>query len=304
MNSLVEDVTIVARIGRDLEKMHEPTAAVSGLAVGWPRLGHLGLSAEAKLARLSGIGGSDANVILSNDGERTTRLWREKRGEIAAEDLSEVLPVMMGHWTEAFNRQWYERATGEIVEGVGLVATSADYPWRRATLDGFVSTKSSVWEAKHVNAFARPEEVLARYMPQLQHNMAVMGFENAILSVIYGNHKWECYEVASDWLYQEELLSAEARFWACIRSGELPVAEAPPPAPRPVATRELCLEGNNAWAAAAADWRGSMVAAKTNAAALKTLKELIEDDVVRAYGHGIEAKRSKSGAVTVREYRS
>jgi predicted phage-related endonuclease len=270
----------------------------------WPRLEHLGLDADAKRARSAGIGGSDANTILCNDRDRVIRLWREKRGEVSSEDLSEVLPVMMGQWTEAFNRQWYERATGEMVEGVGLVAISADQPWRRATLDGFVDRKGSVWEAKHVSAFAKPEEVLARYMPQLQHNMAVIGVENAILSVIYGNHKWESYEVASDWLYQEELLGAEARFWACVRSGDLPVAETPPPAPRPVATREICLEGNNAWAAAAADWRTNMGAAKTHAAASKTLKELIEDDVVRAYGHGIEARRSKAGAVTIREYRA
>jgi len=31
------------------------------------------------------------------------------------------------------------------------------------------------------------------------------------------------------------------------------------------------------------------------------IKSLIEDDVARAFGHGIEAKRSKSGAITIRE---
>jgi predicted phage-related endonuclease len=209
--------------------------------------------------------------------------------------------VMMGSWTEAFNRQWYERQTGFMVADPGLIAVDADHPWRRCTLDGFVNDKASIWEAKHVNAFTNAEDVLSRYMPQLQHNMAVMGVGNAILSVLYGNHKWESYEVASDWLYQDELLSAEIRFWTCVGSGEPPVAAPPPPAPRPIATRELCFEGNNAWAAAAADWRTNAAAAKVHASAVKTLKELCEDDVVRAYGHGIEAKRSKSGAITIRE---
>jgi predicted phage-related endonuclease len=277
-------------------------AVGEGVPGRWPELGELGLDAIAKRTRLTGIGGSDANIILSNDSERITRLWREKRGELASEDLSGVLPVMLGQWTEAFNRQWYERATGEVVDGVGLVVTSPDHLWRRATLDGFVEAKSSVWEAKHVNAFAKSEEVLSRYMPQLQHNMVVLGVDNAVLSVIYGNHKWECYEVASDWLYQEELLSAEARFWDCVGSGERPVAAPPPPAPRPIASRELCFEGNNAWAAAAADWRASVVAAKTHAVALKALKELLDEDVARAYGHGVEARRSKAGAITIREH--
>ena len=36
---------------------------------------------------------------------------------------------------------------------------------------------------------AAPEEVLARYMPQLQHNMAVKGCELSLMSVIYGNER-------------------------------------------------------------------------------------------------------------------
>lgn len=48
------------------------------------------------------------------------------------------------------------------------------------------------------------------------------------------------------------LLDAEARFWAAVTSGSEPVAAHPAPAPRPVGTREVCLEGNNGWASAAA----------------------------------------------------
>ena len=73
------------------------------------------------------------------------------------------------------------------------------------------------------------------------------------------------------------------------------------PCPAPVATRELSFEGNNAWASAAADWLETNQAAKTHASACKTLKELLEEDVSRAFGHGIEAKRSKAGAITIKE---
>lgn len=284
-----------------LLKVTTPSEAAPSLVSTWPLLHQLGLSPVERAERINGIGGSDANIILSGNAQRILRLWREKRGEVEAEDLSSMLAVMLGSWTEAFNRQWYERQTGLGVTDVGQFTVQADLPWRRSTLDGFVEEKSSVWEAKHVNAFTNAEEVLLRYMPQLQHNMAVVGVENAILSVIYGNHKWECYEIASDWLYQDELLAAETRFWDCVGSGELPVPVPPPPPPRLTGTRELCFEGNNAWAAAASDWRDNVAAAKIHANALKALKELIEDDVTRAYGHGIEAKRSKSGAISIRE---
>ena len=84
------------------------------------------------------IGGSDANTILSGSGERIWRLWREKRGEEQPEDLSAKLPVMPGSWTEAFNRQWYEKLCGAQVTRVGQRLRCPVRPWRSATLDGFV----------------------------------------------------------------------------------------------------------------------------------------------------------------------
>ena len=159
-----------------------------------------------------------------------------------------------------------------------------------------------MWEAKHTSAFAKPEEVLDRYMPQLQHNMAVVGAESAVLSVIFGNHKFEIFDVAADWLYQLELLEAEEEFWDCVRTGREPVPAEPPPPPKPIGTREVSLEGNNAWASAAFDWLENREPAKLHASAVTLIKSLVEPDVARAFGHGIEAKRSKSGAISIREF--
>ena len=129
-----------------------------------------------------------------------------------------------------------------------------------------------------------------------------MGSDRAVLSVIYGNHKYEMIEVASDWLYQLELLEAEEQFWDCVLTGREPVAVPPPPPPRPVGTREVCLEGNNAWASAACNWLTNREAAKAHASSVTLIKSLVEEDVARAFGHGIEAKRSRSGAITIREF--
>lgn len=264
----------------------------------WPSVGKLiGQSPD----RNSFIGGSDANIILGGQDEAVLRLWREKRGELDPVDLSDVLPVAMGVWTEDFNRQWYEKMTGFDVSQQQASFTCPKNRWRRCTIDGFIDANFSVWEAKHTNAFAKSEDVLERYMPQLQHNMAVVGCERAEMSVIFGNHKFEIFEVAADWLYQRELLQAEKAFWACVLNGTQPVAAEVPPAPRPVGVREICLQGHNSWASAAADWLQYREAAKSHSAASTALKSLVEDDVARAFGHGIEAKRSKSGAITIRE---
>ncbi len=175
------------------------------------------------------------------------------------------------------------------------------YAWRRCTVDGLIDSERAIFEAKHTSAFAKPEDVLERYMPQLQHNMAVTGRDRAVLSVIFGNHKYEMFEIAADWLYQQELFEAEAAFWDCVLTGREPVPADIPAAPKPVGVREVCFEGHNAWAFAAVDWLDHRDGAKKHAAAAGLLKSLIEDDVARAFGHGVEAKRSKSGAITIRE---
>src|SRR5206468_2581846 len=116
---------------------------------------------------------------LSGDPERLRQLWLEKRGEADAVDLSGNLAVMLGCWTEAFNRQWYERLTCQTVSKHGASFTSERYDWRRCTIDGLIESAGAVFEAKHTSAFAKAEEVLERYMPQLQHNMAVVGVDRA-----------------------------------------------------------------------------------------------------------------------------
>jgi predicted phage-related endonuclease len=250
---------------------------------------------------MGGIGGSDANIILSGDRDRIINLWREKRGEQAPADLSDRLAVMLGNWTEDFNRQWYERATGLRVSRVGSSALCKTFSWRRCTLDGYLEAANCVWEAKHTSAFSKPEEVVERYMPQLQHNMAVTGAGSAVLSVIFGNHKLDIFHVEADWLYQSDLLDAEINFWRCVTTGEEPVAAPPPAPPRPIGIRQVNLDGNNAWATAAHDWLETKQPAKLHAVACTALKALVEDDVALAFGHGIEARRSKAGAITIRE---
>jgi hypothetical protein len=267
----------------------------------WPSLHATQLGAEDRKMRLCGLGGSDANVLMSGDGERILRLWQLKRQEIPEEDLSDRLQVALGSWTEPFNRMWYEKLTGQAVIDAGRSTSCKRHPWRRCLLDGIVEETNAVFEAKHTGAFVKLEEVLERYMPQLQHNMAVAECGTAVLSGIFGNHKYEMFEVAADWLYQLELLEAEAGFWDCVQSGTVPVAPPVPLPPKPIGVREVCLEGNNSWASAAVDWLEHRDAAKRHAAACGTIKGLVEPDVARAFGHGIEARRSKSGALSIRE---
>ena len=53
------------------------------------------------------IGGSDARIIMGDDEPSLIRLWREKRGEIESQDLSDNLIVQLGVATEPLNRLWF-----------------------------------------------------------------------------------------------------------------------------------------------------------------------------------------------------
>ena len=300
---LLEDKSFYFRFGAGSFGPTDPFTGRANKQAGaqWPELHELGLSVSQIERRRTGLGGSDANILMSGNRDAIISLWREKRGEQAPPDLSALLPVMLGQWTEAFNRQWFERIDGRKVNSVGIELVCPVDQWRRCTLDGIVGETGAIWEAKHTNAFTRPDEILERYMPQLQHNMAVAKSDLAVLSVIFGNHKFEIFEVASDWIYQLELLDAEQDFWECVQTGREPVPFLAPPPPRPVGIREICLDGNNAWADAAETWLGNRDAAQRHAAVCKAIKEMVEPDVARAFGHGVEAKRSKSGAISIKE---
>ena len=157
----------------------------------------------------------------------------------------------------------------------------------------------AVFEAKHVSAFQTEEAILERYYPQLQHNMRVCGLQKAYLSVFFGTMKWKLFEVDADPIYQGQLIAAERNFWECVKSGAQPVIiHVKPPVE---AIRKIDMTGNNEWANHADVWLKNQGYAKTFDASVKAIKELVEPDVMEAFGHGIKAARSKSGAITIRK---
>src|SRR6266849_9383784 len=78
------------------------------------------------------IGGSDARIIMGQDEKALIRLWQEKRGEIAPEDLSTNLIVQLGLVTEDLNRQWYERNTGKAIKDIQRRVKHPVIRWMRS----------------------------------------------------------------------------------------------------------------------------------------------------------------------------
>lgn len=157
----------------------------------------------------------------------------------------------------------------------------------------------AIFEAKHVSAFQTEEAILERYYPQLQHCMRVCELQKAYLSVFFGTMKWKLFEVDADPIYQGQMIAAERNFWECVKNGTPPVVVQ---VKAPVeAIRKVDMTGNNSWANNAAIWSTNLTYAKSFEASVKAIKELVEPDVQEAFGHGIKASRSKSGAITIRK---
>jgi predicted phage-related endonuclease len=246
------------------------------------------------------IGGSDARVIMGNDGAALIRLWHEKRGEVEPEDLSGNLIVQLGAATETLNRHWYERNTGQAVECVQQRLMHPVLRWMGATLDGMVVGSKAVFEAKFMLPWSFSEEAAAeKHMAQVQHNMWVTNAREAALSIITGGGKWVEIKIASDPLYQHLLLTAEKKFWRCVECGDPPVLFGiEPPRPRIEAIRIVDMSSSNSWAEFAELFRSTRGAFLDHERAKAELKTLMPEDAKEAIGHGVRAKRSKSGAVS------
>src|SRR5438045_2577327 len=107
-----------------------------------------GRVAAHSLRRRTFIGGSDARIIMGGDEAALLRLWREKRGEVEPEDLSDNLIVQLGTVTEPLNRLWFERNTGQVIADVQRRVQHPVIRWMAATLDGTVQQTGAVFEAK------------------------------------------------------------------------------------------------------------------------------------------------------------
>tara|TARA_R100000231_G_scaffold2492_7_gene4501 strand:+ start:5729 stop:6340 length:612 start_codon:yes stop_codon:yes gene_type:complete len=178
--------------------------------------------------RSQGIGGSDATKIVAGDWKD---LYLEKKGLKENEDLSFVLPVQLGIYTEDFNRDWFAAQTDMPVKECDwtLLHNPVDKngsKWMMANLDGFVLNQDlktiGVFEAKHVHAFTKDDSILEKYYAQIQHYMIVSNLPQAWLSIIFGNNKWKSFHVQADKKFQKKLIKAEEMFWQHIINDEEP----------------------------------------------------------------------------------
>jgi hypothetical protein len=162
------------------------------------------------------------------------------------------------------------------------------------------SGQRAVYEAKFMQPFQFSEErAAAKHRAQLQHNMLVSGTRRAYLSIITGGGKWVLIETEADPLYQTLLLQVERIFWRCVQQGEEPKPfGVTPPAPTLAQVKVVDMSRSNTWAEHAEVFLATFSSHQQHERARAELKELVPEDAREAVGHGLRAKRSRSGAIS------
>ena len=112
--------------------------------------------------RIGFIGGSDMRRIMEGDW---ISLWQEKTGRKKPDDLSDVLPVQLGTFTEQFNINWFGQQTGkEVSFSQHEIKLDVDGIPCKGMLDGLVEGVTPI-ECKHTYDNNSIDNVLKQYMP-------------------------------------------------------------------------------------------------------------------------------------------
>jgi predicted phage-related endonuclease len=261
------------------------------------------LTDEQKAKRMKGLGGTDAKKIMEGEW---TKLWMEKTGRSEPDDLTAIFKVQLGINTEAFNLWWLQQSTDFKLQfpDVGETFYHPDFKQLLCHPDAIAISSGDIIDAKHLAPKApwnSEEDVIKRYFWQAQHNMMVLNRSKFWLSIIWGNEFGEPLLIEANPKQQELLLDRELAFWSHVES------DTPPMDPEAEETPEISMddmrtvdmEGNNAWCDNAIAFLDNQDGAKKFEKAKKEIKESVEADVKHAFGHGVQAKRSKSGSINI-----
>lgn len=177
--------------------------------------------------RKRGIGGSDASVVCGISRYKSpVELWMEKTNQIPCQGAGEA--AYWGTQLEAMVRTEFSKRTGVEVRRVLQLLQSAEYPFMLANLDGVCEHPdlgTCVFEAKTASAYKAGEwddAIPDEYMLQIQHYMAVTGYQGAYIAVLIGGNTFRWRFVARDEGLIASLIELEAGFWNHVKDGTPP----------------------------------------------------------------------------------
>jgi putative phage-type endonuclease len=255
--------------------------------------------------RAGGVTASEAAVVLGRSPYKTPwRLWAERTGVAAAEDLSTKPCVQRGIALEDQARQSFEDRHGTIL--LPLCAESSEYPVLRCSLDGLSSEDEPVelkvpMDKTYQRVASEGEQSVAYQLYWVQLQFQILVTDAARGWLVFdpcrsGSPALEFAIPRDETFLQTELIPACLQFWDAITKGK-----APPQDP----TRDFYMPVDGAltqWIEGADEYRDLAAERhelEARLKAVKTKQDGLEGDFVVAMGEFLLAE---TGGVRVTRY--
>lgn len=168
-------------------------------------------------ARQLGIGGSDAGTILGvNKWKSKTQLFFEKVNPELKQQVDNEY-IYWGNVLEDVVAKEFEVRTGKKVRKNNKMLRHPEHDFMLANLDRVVVGEKALLECKTTSQYNidqwKDDEIPASYLCQIQHYMAVTGYEKAYIAVLCGGNQFIWKEVPRDDELIEIIINAEKDFW-------------------------------------------------------------------------------------------
>lgn len=257
--------------------------------------------------RVGFIGGSDMRRIMNGDW---ISLWKEKTKRKEPDDLSGVLPVQLGIYTEQFNIDWFAKDMQISIPKENL-QREFTLNWEGVPLKGTVDAQldsHEILECKHTFDANTMESCIKMYMPQIQFYLWVSNSKGCYLSVLFGNRKWDYVFVHRDFDYIEKMKVYVKEFWQLVRDDEIPFGD---DEVSPVSIDKIKVNGmvrrdasgDNEFISRCHDYIEKQESAASFESAKSDLKAMVGDNEREVYCDLLTIKRDKRGAlrITIKE---
>jgi putative phage-type endonuclease len=238
------------------------------------------------------IGASDASVILGVSPWMTPfQLWEEKLELSKPRDTSSSMQRGKDMEKEALKS--FEDESGLVM--FPKVVQHPKYEWMIASLDGIDFDHQYIVEIKcpgkadHETALGG--KIPDKYVPQIQHQLAVTGLTRAYYySYSFNSHA--CITMDRNDAYIHSLIAKEEAFWECIQNFE----------PPELIDRDCVLITDPAWEELAKEYRHAAKAVKQYEQELEKVKAKLVamSKGINARGAGLKLMKCfRKGAVDV-----
>lgn len=178
--------------------------------------------------RRKGIGGSDVAVALGlSPWKSPLALWLEKTGQLTPAELGEA--AYWGTVLEEPITQEFSKRTGLKVRKKNAIIQHSEHPFMLANLDREIIDKekgNGLLEVKTTGAHRgddwSDEKVPDAYMLQIQHYLAVTGYQYAYAAVLIGGQRYLHTYIPRDEEVISQIIRLEKDFWRLVETGQQP----------------------------------------------------------------------------------